>query len=57
MTATAITAAEYTAGKQPQVNINIIKNGRRSWVATYRVTGKREARKVAAQFNAQPWNF
>lgn len=52
-----VIAAKYTAGKTPVLNINRIENGRRFWLATYRVNGKREARKVAAQFNAKPWNF
>lgn len=49
--------AEYTGGKQPQVDINDIASGRRFWIATYRVSGKREARAVAVKFNAKPWNF
>jgi hypothetical protein len=50
--------AHYTQGKQPTLCIAITNNGQRTWVAErIKVEGKREARKVAAQHNATPWNF
>lgn len=55
-----ILAAEFTNGSKarpPQVVINRIADGRREWIATATVAGKREARAIAAQFNAKPWNF
>lgn len=50
-------AAEYTSGKKPTLDITVIADGRRSHIATHFVSGKREARKLAASLNAQPWNF
>jgi hypothetical protein len=39
------------------VSIEIIDAGRRTHLAEHQVEGKREARLVAAQYDAQPWNF
>jgi hypothetical protein len=39
------------------VNIDIIDAGRRTPIAEHPVEGKREARLIAAQYDAQPWNF
>jgi hypothetical protein len=53
-------AAEFTNGskaRSAQLSITRIANGRRERVATFDVAGKREARALAAQHNAQPWNF
>lgn len=55
-----ILAAEYTTGTNrypPTLYINRIKDGRRSNVAAYNVSGKREARQIAKQHGATPWNF
>jgi hypothetical protein len=55
-----ILAAEYTSGTNkypPTLYINRIANGRRSNVAAFTVSGKREARKLAKQHNAVEWNF
>ena len=55
-----ILAAEYTNGTNkcpPCLYINRIENGRRSNISAYTVTGKREARKLAAILGATPWNF
>lgn len=50
--------AHYTTGKQPTLDIAVTANGRRAWLAIgIKVSGKREARKVAAAHNATPWNF
>lgn len=50
--------AHYTTGKQPTLCIATTVNGQRKWIAErIAVAGKREARKVAAQHNATPWNF
>jgi acyl-CoA thioesterase len=56
----SILAAEYTVGSKrypPTLYINRITNGRRSNVAAFTVSGKREARQLAKQQGAEPWNF
>lgn len=58
--AEAILAAEYTTGSKrypPTLYINQITDGRRSNVVAYNVSGKREARQLAKQHGATPWNF
>ena len=55
-----ILAAEYTTGTNrcpPTLYINRIADGRRSNVVAYNVSGKREARQLAKQHGATPWNF
>ncbi len=52
-----IREAHYTQGKQPTVQFATTYNHRRLWGATIKVAGKREARQVAKQYNATPWNF
>lgn len=55
-----VLAAEYTAGSKrypPTLCINRISDGRRSNVTAFNVSGKREARQLAKQHGAQPWNF
>jgi hypothetical protein len=48
----------YKLGKgRAVVSIEIIDAGRRTHLCEHAVEGKREARLVAAQYNAQPWNF
>ena len=50
--------AHYTTGKQPYVCFAITTNGDRVWLETQvQVSNKREARQIAKQYNAQPWNF
>jgi hypothetical protein len=50
--------AHYTQGKQPTLDIASTVNGQRTWHAIgIKVAGKREARKVAAEYNATPWNY
>lgn len=49
--------AHYTQGKQPTVQFATTYNGRRLWGSTLKVAGKREARQVAKQYDAKPWNF
>lgn len=50
--------AHYTSGKRPTVCIAQTVNGNRAWIVErIAVTGKRDARKIAAQYNATPWNF
>lgn len=50
--------AHYTSGKQPTVSFASTSNGRRNWVKErIPVSGKREARAIAAKFDATPWNF
>lgn len=52
--------AEYTNGTakiSPMLFITKIENGRRQLVDSYSVADKREARKLAAELNAKPWNF
>jgi hypothetical protein len=56
--ANAMLEAHYTQGKQPTLDIASTVNGQRTWHAIgIKVAGKREARKVAAEYNATPWNF
>ena len=58
--ADSILAAEYTVGSKrypPTLYINRITDGRRSNVAAFNVSGKREARKLAKDQGAEPWNF
>jgi hypothetical protein len=53
-------AAEYTRATKrisPMLWITKIEDGRRTYVGGFSVSGKVEARKVAAQHNAKPWNF
>ena len=53
-------AAEYTNGTakiSPVLWITKIENGRRELIQSYSVSGKREARKLAAELNAKCWNF
>jgi len=55
-----VLAAEYTTGSKrypPTLYINRIADGRRSNVVAYNVSGKREARQLAKQHGATPWNF
>lgn len=55
-----IIAADFTVGSKVHsatLSISRIANGRREQIAQYEVAGKREARAVAAQLNAKPWNF
>ena len=50
--------AHYTTGKQPLLDImHRFADGARVVLKTVPVSGKREARKLAAQYNATPWNF
>ena len=50
--------AHYTTGKQPTVCLAVTTNGRRDWTEQrIPVSGKREARKLAAERGATPWNF
>jgi hypothetical protein len=55
-----ILAAEFTSrGRNAPATlyINRIVDGRRSNVIAFNVSGKREAREVAKQYGAKPWNF
>jgi hypothetical protein len=55
-----VLAAEYTVGSKrypPTLYINRITDGCRSNVAAFNVSGKREARQLAKQHGATPWNF
>jgi hypothetical protein len=52
--------AEYTNATSKisaMLFITKIVNGRRELVDSYSVSGKREARQIADQLNAKPWNF
>ena len=50
--------AHYTSGKQPTLCIAKTVNGQRNWLKErIPVAGKREARAIAAKFDATPWNF
>ena len=53
-------AAEFYAGtraKAPVLDIVRIGNGQRDHVETIPVINKREARSLARQMGATPWNF
>jgi hypothetical protein len=53
-------AAEFYSGtraKAPVLDIVRIGDGRREHVETINVMGKREARAVARDLGATPWNF
>jgi hypothetical protein len=55
-----ILAAEFTSrGRNVPATlyINRIVDGRRSNVIAFNVSGKREARQLAKQYGAKPWNF
>lgn len=55
-----VLAAEYTNGTNrypPTLYINQITEGRRSNVVALTVSGKREARQLAKEYGATPWNF
>ncbi len=57
-TAEAIIAADYyTSRAGSVVDINVIENGQRRRLHTQPVSGKREARRVAVEYGASPWNF
>jgi len=52
--------AHYTNGTKihpATLEISITTNGNRVWIASHKVSGKIEARKLAKQQNATPWNF
>lgn len=52
--------ADYTAPTKRYdgvITISILENSRRTVIAEHAVDGKRAARAIAAQYNAQPWNF
>ena len=49
--------AHYTTGKQPTLSFAVTTNGRRDWLDTVPVAGKREARQVIAARGAVAWNF
>ena len=52
--------AHYTnASGRWSASVQIAKRvrGERTWLCQIPVSGKREARKVAAAHNATPWNF
>lgn len=56
----SVLAAEYTAGTNkypPTLYINLITGGRRANVVALTVSGKREARMIAKEEGATPWNF
>jgi hypothetical protein len=54
---TQMLEAHYTTGKQPTLAFAVTTNGRRDWLDTVAVAGKREARKLAVARGATPWNF
>lgn len=56
----ATLAAEFTnkSKREPAwLTLNIIENGRRSLVRQVAVSGKVEARRIAKEHGATPWNF
>lgn len=56
----ATLAAEFYRGSKARsacIDIAAIASGRRTIVASFPVANKREARRLAADFGAQCWNF
>ena len=52
--------AHYTNGSKTRpatLDFAFTTNGNRVWLSSHRVSGKAEARKLAKQQNATPWNF
>ncbi|WLJ71053.1 hypothetical protein [Sphingomonas phage Kimi] len=41
----------------PNSCVGSLRNARREHIETIEVSGKREARKIAKERNARPWNF
>lgn len=52
-----IAADFYKARKGATLLINRIRHGQRTLLRELAVADKREARKVAAEHGAKPWNF
>jgi hypothetical protein len=55
-----ILAAEFTKGgaSRPSIlDLNRIIDGHRTRMASFSVATKREARQLAKQYGATPWNF
>jgi hypothetical protein len=52
-----IAAEYYTSKRGALLDINLISNGERKLLHTQPVSGKREARNIAVQYGASPWNF
>lgn len=55
-----VLAAEFTKGsatRSPVLDLNRIIDGHRTNVITFRVKTKKEARQIAKQYGATPWNF
>ena len=55
-----VLAAEYTNGGKTSpatLTLNRIVDGHRTKVIGFNVAGKREARQLAQQYGATPWNF
>lgn len=55
-----VLAAEFTKGgaaRPSTLDLNRIIDGHRTRMATFNVASKREARQIAKQYGATPWNF
>lgn len=55
-----VLAAEYTSRRRTApatLVLNRIIDGRRTKLVGFNVASKREARKLAKQYGATPWNF
>lgn len=55
-----VLAAEFTKGgaaRHSTLDLNRIIDGHRTRMATFNVASKREARQIAKQYGATPWNF
>jgi hypothetical protein len=55
-----VLAAEFTKGgaaRPSTLDLNRIIDGHRTRMATFNVASKREARQLAKQYGATPWNF
>jgi hypothetical protein len=55
-----VLAAEFTKGgaaRPSTLDLNRIIDGRRTRLISFNVATKREARQIAKQYGATPWNF
>lgn len=58
--ATARLIAEFTNGSKrvaPKLTLAAVANGRRTILKTVSVSGRAQARSIAAEHGAQAWNF
>ena len=55
-----VLAAEFTKGgasRPSTLDLNRIVDGHRTRIVSFNVANRREARQIAKQYGATPWNF